>query len=280
MGESTNEQRAKALRRAGLSRRQIADALGLKSGGSALSRWLKDVPPPEWTRRPNAKDDVRVKAETMRRTGMSYREIGAEIGVSTSTLSLWLRDIELTDDQEAELERRRGDHRAKAGATNRARRLSVERNTIEDARAQVPTVAESELFVAGVVAYWAEGTKSKPWNPHRRVTFTNSDPDLIRLFLRWLALIGVNPSECSFRVAIHVNSDVEAATSFWADVTGVDVSAFGRPTLKRHNPKTVRRNVEADYHGCLVVRVARSTDLHRRIEGWWRGIVAGAMALT
>lgn len=149
MGEPTNQERARALRRAGLSRRQIADALGLKSGGSALSRWLKDIPPPEWTRRPDAKDDIRAKAEAMRRTGMSYREIQAELGVSTSSLSLWLRDIPLTDDEQAELDRRHAHQRAKAGVTNRARRLSVERNAIEQARAQIPAISESELFVAG-----------------------------------------------------------------------------------------------------------------------------------
>lgn len=29
------------------------------------------------------------------------------------------------------------------------------------------------------------------------------------------------------------------------------------------------------YVGCLVVHVRRSTDLNRRIAGWWQGIAAG-----
>ena len=92
-----SEEKAIELREAGLSRSQIADALGLKSGGGALTRWLKDVPPPDWTKRPNAKDDVRQRAIELRREGKSYRQIRERLGVSKGTLSDWLRGIELTE---------------------------------------------------------------------------------------------------------------------------------------------------------------------------------------
>ena len=47
-------EQAVQLRLAGLSRSQIADALGLGSGGQALTRWLRGVPPPASTKRPRA----------------------------------------------------------------------------------------------------------------------------------------------------------------------------------------------------------------------------------
>jgi hypothetical protein len=43
---------------------------------------------------------------------------------------------------------------------------------------------------------------------------------------------------------------------------------FCTPTLKRHNPKTVRKNVGEDYHGCLRIDARRGADLYRKIEGW------------
>ena len=43
---------------------------------------------------------------------------------------------------------------------------------------------------------------------------------------------------------------------------------FRRPTLKRHNPKTIRKNTGDDYHGCLVIKVRRSASLYRQIDGW------------
>jgi hypothetical protein len=54
-------------------------------------------------------------------------------------------------------------------------------------------------------------------------------------------------------------------------VTGADLARFRKPTLKRHNPKTVRKKVGEDYHGCLVVDVLRSAELYQRIAGWAEG---------
>ena len=58
------------------------------------------------------------------------------------------------------------------------------------------------------------------------------------------------------------------------------MAAFDRTSLKRHNPLTVRKNVNDDYHGCLCVSVRRSTDLNLRIEGWFHGIAANADTLV
>jgi hypothetical protein len=71
-----------------------------------------------------------------------------------------------------------------------------------------------------------------------------------------------------FRVHIHESANVQATEAFWLRVTGADQSQFHRTLLKRHNPKTVRKNVGNEYHGCLRVDVRRGTSLYHRIEGW------------
>ena len=38
----------------------------------------------------------------------------------------------------------------------------------------------------GVMLYWAEGAKQKEHNVASGVRFSNSDPVMIRVFLRWL----------------------------------------------------------------------------------------------
>jgi hypothetical protein len=108
--------------------------------------------------------------------------------------------------------------------------------------------------------------------------FINSDANVIRLFLRWLDMLEVTRDRLTLRVSIHESADVAAAEKFWADVVGVDVSAFSRATLKRHNPRTVRKNTDAAYRGCLVIYVRQSADLYRRMEGSWYGIVGAALA--
>ena len=78
-------ERAIALRRAGKSVRQIKQLLG-PVGNRKLHDALRGEPPPEWTRRPNAKDDLRAEARELRRQGLDYAEIVRRLGVSRSSL--------------------------------------------------------------------------------------------------------------------------------------------------------------------------------------------------
>ena len=80
------------LRRQGKSRSQIKQILGPMSN-STLNNALKDEPPPEWTRRPNAKDELRAKARELRGQGLDYEEIAGALGVAKSSVSLWVRDL-------------------------------------------------------------------------------------------------------------------------------------------------------------------------------------------
>lgn len=96
---------------------------------------------------------------------------------------------------------------------------------------------------------------------------------MISLFLAWLRLLGVTDEDLDFRLQIHETADVPGAERYWAGIVGIESGALRRTTLKRHNPKTNRRNSGAAYVGCLTVEVRRSTDLYRRIAGWYEGIV-------
>src|SRR5450755_4683076 len=85
-------ERAIALRRSGHSFREIKEILGIGSN-QTLSEALRGEPPPEWTRRPRAKDDLHAQARELRATGLNYKEIAAALGVSKSSVSLWVRDM-------------------------------------------------------------------------------------------------------------------------------------------------------------------------------------------
>jgi transcriptional regulator with XRE-family HTH domain len=235
---------------------------------------LQDVPAPEWTNRPRAKDDLRQQAVALRSTGLSYREIAEVVPVSKSTLSLWLRNRPLSDSQVEELRQRVAAGGAQRGASLRARAASRRRVVQERARQEITDLSDGELFVAGVVAYWAEGAKNKPWRTGEQVKFVNSDPDLIRLFLAWLDLVGVPGDQLVFRVQIHESSDANAAARFWREELGLAASQFGNPVMKRHRVKPARYNTGDLYHGCLAVYVRRSASLNVQIAGWWEGLLA------
>jgi hypothetical protein len=59
---------------------------------------------------------------------------------------------------------------------------------------------------------------------------------------------------------------------------GLPAERFQRPTLKRHSPRTNRRNTSDGYHGCLVIRVPRSRELYWQVEGVMQGLAGSGGA--
>lgn len=268
---------AVALRRQGMSLRQIRDHLKIHNN-DLLNRLVHGEPAPEWTKRPNAKDDLREQARELRRQGCTYDQIEAALGCSRSSVSLWVRDLPKPEPrdptEQAKLAaRKRWDHEL-------AIRDDQRRRTKVAAAAEIGAMTPRELFMTGVALYWAEGGKDKPYARRENVQFVNNDPGVIRVFLAWLDLLEVERERLRYRVMIHMTADVEGAQRYWAGLAGVDTSAFQPTTIKKHNPKTVRKNVGEDYRGCLVVNVLQGADLYRRVEGWWTGMVDAVSGLT
>jgi predicted transcriptional regulator len=329
------KEQAVAMRRAGIGAKRIAKHLGI--GGALVHELLRDEPPPASLMRVRAKDELREVAVQLRREGRTYPEIRDELGVSKSSLSLWLRDVEFPTAEQrtsvrtgtpgepadegllagSELARElrtegwllreiaeelgvapatayvwckgipvpsRAVHgrspeetRAMARAywdAELQRRDVTRQDCINEHRRRIGRLTEYQLGLVVATAYWCEGSKSKPGRRNERLVFINSDPDLIRLFVRWLEARGVGLDRCRLSLSIHESGDLERSTAYWAGLLGRDVSSFAKPSLKRHNPKTIRKNTGEDYRGCLVVAVRQSRDLYREIEGVWRGVAA------
>jgi hypothetical protein len=74
---------ARRLRREGLPGWQIQQRLGVPK--QRLQDWLRGVPPPEWTKRPPAKDGLHARAIELREQGWSVNDIALEVGVARST---------------------------------------------------------------------------------------------------------------------------------------------------------------------------------------------------
>jgi transcriptional regulator with XRE-family HTH domain len=216
------------------------------------------------------------KARELRAEGLNYNQISARLGVSKSSVSLWVRDLPTPQglsphevhERAAEASRQYWARERKLRAAHRADKQAA-------AAAEIGELSDREVIIAGAIAYWCEGSKSKPYARGDRVIFTNSDPRLILFFLRFLDAAVISRSDLRFCMQIHESADVAAAQRFWIEVTGSKEEQFLRPTLKRHNPKTTRKNVGDGYHGCLRIEVRRGTRLYGRIEGWATAVMAG-----
>src|ERR1700677_4627024 len=254
-------EQARTLRRQGKSLRQIKEILGPMSNVT-LHDALRGVPPPDWTLRPNAKDELRAKARELRAQGMDYEEIATALGVAKGSVSHWVRDLPRPERLSyAECRKRSAEGTQRYWEAERGVREARRASERAAAAGEIGDLTDRELLVAGAIAYWCEGAKRKPGRRDDRVVFINSDPCLIRFFLCFLHAAGVERDRLTYRVHIHETADVAIADQFWAEIAEVEVSQFKKPTLKRHNPKTLRKNIGDDYHGCLVIGVLRSAEL-------------------
>lgn len=276
MPDARREEARRLRRDPGLSRAQLMKHFGV--GNGTLTDWLRGVEPPTWTRRPNAKDELREQAVHLRSQGWSLNDISKRLGVAKSTAHNWVGHIPLDPDSERAKEKRELALRRVAGRwdTHRRERDQQQADTWQAAARDVGELSERDLVLLGAVAYWCEGSKSKPWLRNDRLTFINSDPGLLELFLRFLAVSGVSADEVNYRVHIHETADAVSAQDWWATRLAVPRHRFRRPTIKRHVPSTRRGNVGEDYHGCLVVDVPKSRLLYWRMEGVARAVFEAA----
>ena len=184
------------------------------------------------------------------RQGLDYEDIAAALGVAKSSVSLSVRDLPTRARLSYEENRKRSAEGSRRyWEVERTVREHATRRVTGRATAEIGAVTDREILIAGAVAYWCEGAKSKPYRHVERVSFINSDPALIRFFLRFLDTAGIPCGDLIFRVHIHETADVEAAQRFWLDLTSASpASSAGRysnVTTRRRCARTLARATTA-----------------------------------
>ena len=213
------------------------------------------------------------KALELRDQGKSYSEIGSMLSISKSTLSYWLHRVEMTNKQKAVLLQRQREGRIKGAQKRKSWRLAKERNILVKAAKEVSRISKRELWLLGTISYWCEGSKQKANNISGRVIFANSDPFLIKLFVKWIKEIcGVSEDRLIYTLYIHETGNLELSLNFWSKIIGINKESFAKTILKKHNISTNRKYDNDLYFGLLRVTVRNSTDLNRQIKGWIEGV--------
>lgn len=222
------------------------------------------------------KTELYKKAVKLRKEGYTYSYILNQIPVAKSTLSLWFHTVHLSKTQTQRLTEKKLAAIKRGGEAKRRQKLERKERIITAARSEIDHLSLRELWLIGTTLYWAEGSKEKSYRGHL-VAFSNSDPDMIRVFLRWLDLcLNISPDIVKFSIYIHENykDQVKYHLDFWQKVVGIRYNIPQKVYFKRHNPSPKRKNVSQDYHGQLNVIVCGSFDLNRKIKGWTEGIIA------
>lgn len=220
--------------------------------------------------------DQKNQAIQLRKKGFSYSEILKDIPVAKSTLSGWLHSVGLSKKQKQRLTEKKMQAILRGAARKREIRIEQTKNIMRETAKEIGLISDRELFLLGVIVYWAEGSKQKEHAPGSGVQFSNSDPKLIKLFLYWLLKIcKISKGEIDFEIYIHQNRKdiVIDAVKFWSKVTKFPESYFSRVYFKKGSKKTNRKNIGNLYFGQVKIRVRKSSILNRKIAGWMEGVI-------
>ncbi len=91
--------------------------------------------------------------------------------------------------------------------------------------------SDGMLKIAGTMLYWAEGTLN-----HNTVDFANSNPEMVKLFLRFLRKIcGVKEERLRLYLYAYAGQDLEKLKLYWHEVTNVPLSQFTKPYIRKEN---------------------------------------------
>jgi hypothetical protein len=198
------------------------------------------------------------KARELRAQGQLLDDIAEQLGVAKSSVSLWVRDVEFTPSK------RRYGPRVRPNSLMRRKQEEIDR-LLAEGRERIGEFSEREFLVAGVALYAGEGAKTDG-----SVTFPNSDVRMIVFFLAWLRrFFGIDESRLRLRLYLHEGLDFEAASKYWAVVTGIPRAQHTKPY--RATPDSSIRKAKHPM-GCPRIDY-RCSRTHRTIMGLVHGLL-------
>ena len=189
--------------------------------------------------------------------------------ISKSTISLWCRDIRLSKKAQYKISKN-GKNKLMAGLlpyseSKRNERIERIKKNKKDGADMIGSFSERDMFMAGLGLYWGEGYKDS----NGELGFTNSNPDMIIFYIKWLSLFGVRKDDLIFRLTINkffekYKKEIE---NFWVQLLLVSEDQFSKTTIIQSIlQKASITNVEK-YKGILRVKVRKGSVLKNKILG-------------
>lgn len=208
------------------------------------------------------------QAILLRLKGGSVKEISRTLGVAQSTVSVWLRSVELSSKARQILQKKSELGRKKASLTLR---LQTEGKLISAAYDAASVVKEvkydvNSLKILCAMMYWCEGSKTKN---DSSLVFTNSDPELVSFFLQLLRkAFGVDESKFRILMHLHEYHNPIKQLRFWSKVTNIQQSQF----LRSYKKPNTGKNKKNGYPGCISLRY-HDVELAREIQALARMVM-------
>lgn len=138
---------------------------------------------------------------------------------------------------------------------------ALRKNAFNEGVADVKSLSRKEQFIAGLMLYWAEGSKT------RSAAVSNSDPRLIKFMVTWFhEFFGIPLSSMRIHLHLHTGQDENKIKRFWTNLTKIPSTNFDKTYIKPEKENHGKRKL---YFGTAKIRVVGtgSTYLIYKIMG-------------
>lgn len=195
--------------------------------------------------------DIKSGVQKLRAQGKTYAEIKKILALSKpkSTLSCWCRGMKLPKWYSAKIQKINQKNLIKARALSVMAKKQLREKLFDELnnknRYLMRFLNNKDIGKLVLVAlYLAEGSKFLRGS----IAFGNSDPVIIRLFLKLLRLC-YNIDENKFRCALQCRADQDIKTLevFWSKTTSIPLSQFYKARI---DPRTIgKKTKKLEYKG-------------------------------
>lgn len=216
-----------------------------------------------------AKIFLKEKARVLRHNGESIGQIAIKLNVSKSSVSYWCRDISLSKTQINKIYNNAKEVSVRSllifSEKKRKERIKSTKLFSQLGEKDVGILSKRDLLIVGLGLYWGEGYKSG----NEEMAFTNSDPGMIKLLIRWLKEIyKIDKSSLICRISINQihKSRENKLIEYWTNITGIPKHQFTKTSFIKAKIKKIYKN-NNDYYGVLRVKVRNAVNLRRRVLG-------------
>ncbi len=194
----------------------------------------------------------------LRKKGQSYREIARAVGVSKNSVSRWCQNLELPPKAKRIIEEKIKYNKHFFESYNKYKHevVQAENKKIKQSFSKkIKPISDYELLLIGTALYWGEGCKRHRRNYGEYASLCNSDPDIIKVFLRFAREVLSIPEErIKPSIRIHPNITRESAIDFWSKITNIPKDKF-YITTQISRASQGKRPIYSLPYGTLEIRI-------------------------
>ena len=192
---------------------------------------------------------------------LSLKDIAERLGVSKGTVSLWVRDLPLS---QKTIEERCLAGRIKGGKIRHDEAKAIRVQYQQAGRKMAEQHKDDSLFVGGCLMHWAEGAKDK-----NMVSISNTDPDFLKLWLKFMRrFFNIRQSDITLMVHCYLNNNKtkKQIESHWLKQLDLPSSCLRKTTVvTKHKFSTGAKKNKHPY-GVACLRLC-STEVVQNIWG-------------